>query len=72
MIEALGLYIGTVNGKATLAEANQFVEYKDIEVVCGDFSYSMLLGCYFTSGCSHPDITHAVSYAIYSMSCPRH
>ena len=39
MIKALGLDVGSVNGKATVAEAKPLVKDTDGEVAHGDFSY---------------------------------
>ena len=44
VIEALGLDVGTMNGKITPAEAKPLVKDTDGEVAHGDFSYSSVVG----------------------------
>ena len=73
MIEALGLDVGIVNGKATSAEAKLLVEDKDREFAHGDFSYSSVMGMMlYLSGHSRLDISYAVNCAACYMLCPRH
>ena len=43
-LEALGLDVGTVNGKTAAAEAKSLVKDTNGEVAHGDFSYSSVVG----------------------------
>ena len=73
IIKALGLDVGTVDGKVTPAEAKPLVNDTDGEVAHSDFSYSSVLGIMlFLSGHSTLDIAFAVNCAACCIFCPRH
>ena len=73
MIEALGLNVGTMNGKANPAEAKQLVENADGEVAHGDFNYSSVAGMMrYLSTHSRRDIVYDVNCAAWYKFCPRH
>ena len=71
IIEALGLDIGTVNGKATPAQNTPLVKDADGVDVRGDFSYASVVGMLlYLSGHSHPDIAYALNCCARYMVCP--
>ena len=64
MIKALGLDVGSVNGKATVAEAKPLVKDTDGEVAHGDFSYSSVMWILlYISGHLWPNIAYIVNCA---------
>jgi hypothetical protein len=72
IIEALGLDKGTVNGKATPAEANPLVKDEDGPPASGDFNYASVVGMLlYLAGHSRPDIAYAVNCAARYMFCPK-
>lgn len=72
VIEALGLDIGTVNGKYTPAEAKPLVKDLDGAPPDGGFSYSSVVGMLlYLAGHTRPDIAYAVNCAARYMFCPR-
>ena len=64
IIEALGLNVGTVNGKFTPTELKPLVRDEDGEEAHGDFNYSSVVGMLlYLSGHSRPEIAYAVNSA---------
>ena len=73
MIEALGIDVGTMNGKATPAKTKPLIKDEDGEVAHGDFSYISAVGMVFhVSGHLRSDIAHAINCAVCYMCCPSH
>ena len=73
VIEAIGLDVGTVNGKSTPDEAKPLIKDTDGEVAHGYFSYSSVVGIMlYHSGHSRLDIAYAVNCAACYMFCQRH
>ena len=73
VIEALGLDVVTVNGKANQTEAKPLVKETDGEVAHGDFSYSSVVGMMlYRSDHLRLDIAYDIKYASCYMFCPRH
>ena len=72
IIEALGLDIGTVNGKATPSEGRPLVKDHNGEPATGNFNYSSVVGMLlYLSGHTRPDIAYAVNCAARYMFCPK-
>ena len=73
VIEALGLDVGTMNGKATPDEAKPLVKDTAGEVAHGHFSYSSVVGIMlYCSGHSRPNIAYPVNSTGCYMFFPRH
>ena len=73
VIEALGLDVGTVNGKVTPAKAKLLIKDTDGEVAHDDFSYSSVVETMlYLSGHSRRNIAYAVNCDRHHMFCPRH
>ena len=73
MIEKLGSDVGTVNGKATPAEAKLFFKYTDGEVAHSDFSYNIVVVVMLYFYChSRPDIAYSANCAACNMFFTRH
>ena len=71
-IEALGLDVGTMTWKGTLAKAKSLATDMDGEVAHGGFSYSNIVGILlYLSGHSESDITYAVKCVACCMYGPR-
>ena len=72
VLDALGLDVGTVNGKATPAENAPLTKDEDGDPASGDFNYASVVGMLlYLAGHSRPDITYAVNCAARYMFCPR-
>ena len=72
VLEALGLEIGTVNGKATPAEGRPLVKDPNGEPPVGTFSYSSVVGMLlYLAGHTRPDIAYAVNSTTRYMFCPK-
>ena len=72
VIEALGLGLGTMNGKATLAKAKLLVQDTDGEVAHGDISYSSVVDMmFYLSGHFWSNIAYAFNCAACYMFFPR-
>ena len=72
VLEALGLDVGTVHGKATPAEKAPLVKDLEGPAALGNFSYSSVVGMLlYLAGHSRPDIAYAVNCTARYMFCPR-
>lgn len=72
ILEALGLDVGTVHGKATPAERAPLVKDVDGPAASQIFSYSSVVGMLlYLAGHSRPDIAYAVNCAARYMFSPR-
>ena len=64
VIEALGLDVGTVNGKATPAEGRPLVKDENGLDAKREFNYASVVGMLlYLAGHSRPDIAYAVNCA---------
>ena len=72
VIEALGLDVDMVTGKATPAEKAPLVKDLDGPNAIGSFSYSSVVGMLlYLEGLTRPDISYAVNCTARYMFCPR-
>ena len=72
IIEAMGLDVGTMNGKVTSAQSALIVNGVNGLDTKGDFSYPSMVGMLlYLSGHSRPDIAYAVNCAARYMFCPK-
>ena len=72
IIEALGLDVGTVNGKATPAQNAPLVKDANDIDAREDFSYPSVVGMLlYLFGHSRPDIAYAVNCCARYMFCPK-
>ena len=72
IIEALGIDMGTVNGKAEPSEGHPLVKDEKGYPAHGDLSYCSAIGMLlYLSGHSQPDIAYAVNCAACYMLCPK-
>lgn len=72
IIAALGLDVGTINGKATPAEAKPLTKDEDGEAAQGSFNYASVVGMLlYLSGHTRPDIAYAVNCAARFMFNPK-
>ena len=72
VLEALGLDVGTVNGKATPALHAPLTKDEKGPEASGEFNYASVVGMLlYLSGHSRPDIAYAVNCTARYMFCPR-
>ena len=72
IIAALGLDVGTINGKATPAEAKPLTKDEDGEAAQGSFNYASVVGMLlYLYGHTRPDIAYAINCAARFMFNPK-